>query len=95
MAAPEPGSMLRRFAMAPGSIEALSIERLQTEAGVLPWVGDEARLALRLAYAVGDPSILNDLEIASGAVERGVEVLGAGQALFVDVRMVVSGIDHG
>ena len=94
MSAPEPGPMLRRFAMAPGAIEALSIERLQTEAGVLPWIGDEARLALRLAYAVGDHSILNDLEFAPGAVERGVEALRAGQALFADVRMVVSGVDQ-
>ncbi|TAJ18662.1 MAG: hypothetical protein EPO65_08470 [Dehalococcoidia bacterium] len=86
--------MLRRFAMTPGAIEALSIERLQAEAGVLPWVGDEARLALRLAYAVGDPSILSDLEFAPGAVERGVEALRAGQALFADVRMVVSGVDQ-
>jgi precorrin isomerase len=94
VAAPEPGLLLRRFAMAPGAIEALSIERLQAEAGALPWVGDEARLALRLAYAVGDPSILSDLEIASGAIEHGVEALGAGQALLTEVRMVVSGVDR-
>lgn len=90
---PDPGPLLRRHAPPPETIEALSLERIATEAGTLPWIDDDRRMALRLAYAVGDPGILPDLVIAPDAVARGVEALLRGQPIYTDVRMVAAGID--
>src|SRR5581483_5847495 len=57
----EPGPLLRRLAPPPDEIEALSVSRLAADAGDVPWQGDEQRLALQIAYAVGDTSVLGDL----------------------------------
>lgn len=91
---PEPGPLLRALSPAPDAIEALSLARIEAEAGPLPWQGDERRLALRLAYAVGDPSILSAIEIAPGALAAGVQALAHGAAILTDVRMVATGIDR-
>lgn len=94
MSAPDPGPLLRALAPPPDTIEALSLQRLESDAGALPWTGDERRLALRLAYAIADPTIFGDLEFAPGALASGIAALTAGQPLFVDVRMVAGGIDR-
>ncbi|MSQ29011.1 MAG: hypothetical protein EXR68_00760 [Dehalococcoidia bacterium] len=91
---PEPGPLLRALSPAPDAIEALSLARIEAEAGLLPWQGDERRLALRLAYAVGDPGILSDIEIAPGALAAGIEALARGAPILTDVRMVAAGIDR-
>ena len=90
---PEPGPLLRALAPAPAAIEPLSLERIEGAAGELPWTGDERDLALRLAYAVGDASILGDFACSPGAITAGVEALRRGALLVTDVRMVATGID--
>ena len=90
---PEPGPLLRALAPAPGAIEPLSLERIETAAGELPWTGDARELALRLAYAVGDASILADFACSPGAIAAGIRALRGGALLVTDVRMVATGID--
>lgn len=89
----QPGPLLRALSPAPDAIEALSLTRIEAEAGELPWDGEERRLALRLAYAVGDPGILRDLEIGPGAIAAGLAALALGGPILTDVRMVSAGID--
>ena len=49
-------------------------------------------LALRLAHAVGDSTILGDLAWSKGAVEAGRKALLAGAPILVDSAMVAAGI---
>ena len=90
---PEPGPLLRSLAPAPAAIEPLSLERIAAEAGGLPWTGEVREMALRIAYAVGDASVLADFVCTPGAIEAGVAALRAGAPIVTDVRMVATGID--
>src|SRR5262245_44503813 len=92
--APEPGPLLSSLVPAPDEIEPLSMRRIAAEAGDLPWTGAEREMAMRLAYAVGDASVLREYASSPGAVELGVEALRAGSLLIADVRMVLTGIDR-
>ncbi|HWO94560.1 MAG TPA: precorrin-8X methylmutase, partial [Dehalococcoidia bacterium] len=94
MNVPGSGPLLRSLGLPPEAIERLSVERLQADAGILPWRGDELRLALRLGYAVGDADILKQLVISPGAIEAGRTALSSGRPVVSDVRMVASGIDR-
>ena len=49
---------------------------------------------MRIAYAVGDASVLKDFACSAGAVQIGVNALQRGAPLIADVRMVVTGIDR-
>src|SRR5215212_8209271 len=91
---PEAGRLLRTMVPGPDEIEPLSMSRIASEAGDLPWSGDEREMALRIAYAVGDASVLKDFCCSAGAVETGVEALRGGAPLSADVGMVVTGIDR-
>ena len=91
---PEPGHLLRTLVPGPDEIEPLSMSRIAAEAGDLPWSGDEREMAMRIAYAVGDASVLAEFACSAGAVEIGVRALQQGAPLIADVRMVVTGIDR-
>ncbi len=91
---PEPGPLLRSLSLAPDAIEPLSIARIEAEAGALRWLGEERRMAVRIAYAVGDSTVLADFDCSAGAVAAGVEALRKGAAIVTDVRMVAVGIDR-
>jgi precorrin-8X/cobalt-precorrin-8 methylmutase len=49
-------------------------------------------LALRLAHAAGDASILADLAWSEGAITAGRKALAAGAPILVDAEMVAAGI---
>ena len=91
---PEPGPLLRSMVPAPDAIEPLSMQRLAAAAEALPDDDEERQIALRIAYAVGDVSVLPSVVCASGAVRAGVEALRRGAAIITDVRMVLTGIDR-
>src|ERR1044071_7078162 len=91
---PAPGPLLRSLVPAPDAIEPLSMSRSAAEAGSLPWSGPEREMAMRIAYAVGDASVLPDFACSDGAVQIGVDALSRGAPLIADVRMVVTGIDR-
>jgi precorrin-6Y C5,15-methyltransferase (decarboxylating) len=90
---PEPGRLLCSLVPAPDAIEPLSMSRIADAALDIPWTGIEREMALRIAYAVGDASVLSDFACSNGAVQIGVDALTRGAPLIADVRMVVTGID--
>ena len=91
---PEPGPLLRSLVPAPDAIEPLSMTRLAAAAESLPGDDDERHIALRIAYAVGDASVIPAVVCSPGAVRVGVEALRRGAAIITDVRMVLTGIDR-
>lgn len=91
---PEPGPLLTSLVPGPDAIEPLSLSRIEAVAGELPWSGDDLRVAMRVAYSVGDASVLSDFDCSPGAVEAGVQALLAGALVLTDVRMVLTGIDR-
>jgi precorrin-8X/cobalt-precorrin-8 methylmutase len=52
-------------------------------------------LALRLAHAAGDATILADLAWSDGAIAAGRKALAAGAPILVDAEMVAAGIARG
>lgn len=87
------GGLLRRYGMAPAEIERLSLARLEALAGdELPSEPDAHRVALRVLYAAGDPSLAAQLRIKPGATQAGVTALRQGAPLIVDVGMLAAGL---
>lgn len=73
-------------------IEATSLARLRATApGALPPPPADA-VALRLAYAAGDPSLLADVVVDGDAVPRARRALHARRPLLVDTHMLLAGI---
>jgi precorrin-8X/cobalt-precorrin-8 methylmutase len=85
------GRALASLGLAPEAIEALSLSRLRAAATApLPPPPAEA-VALRIAYAAGDPTLLGDLVVPATAVEAAAAALRAGAAVICDVAMVAAG----
>jgi precorrin-8X/cobalt-precorrin-8 methylmutase len=52
-------------------------------------------IAVRIAHAAGDASVIGDLAASPGAVAAGRAALAAGAPVLVDARMVAAGIAEG
>ena len=52
----------------------------------------EKQVAVRMIYACGDPSIIDDLKFSEGAVEAGVESLKNQNNIICDVNLVTSAL---
>jgi precorrin-8X/cobalt-precorrin-8 methylmutase len=91
MTTPGEGRALAGLGMPPAEIEALSMARLRAAASVPlpPAPADE--VALRIAYAAGDPALLGELAVPVEAVEAAVAALRRGAAVICDVAMVAAG----
>ena len=91
MTTPGEGRALAALGMPPAEIEALSMARLRAAAPVAlpPPPADE--VALRIAYAAGDPALLGELSVPVEAVEAAVAALARGAAVICDVAMVAAG----
>ena len=86
------GRALAALAVPPADIERLSIERLRALAtATLPEPPADA-VALRMAYATGDPALLADIEVDPAAVAAITRALAAGAPVVCDVGMVASGV---
>jgi precorrin-8X/cobalt-precorrin-8 methylmutase len=85
------GRALVSLGMPPERIEALSLARLRAAAAVPlpPPPADE--VALRIAYAAGDPALLADLVVPVAAVRAASAALAAGAGVICDVAMVAAG----
>jgi precorrin-8X/cobalt-precorrin-8 methylmutase len=88
---PGEGRALAALGMRPVEIEALSMARLRAAAPVPlpPPPADE--VALRIAYAAGDPGLLADLSVPVAAVEAAAAALARGAPVICDVAMVAAG----
>ena len=79
----------------PAAIYERSFALIEAETD-LAWLPPALRpLAMRLAHAVGDVTILDDFMWSEGAVAAGKAALAAGAPILVDSRMVAAGIIGG
>jgi precorrin-8X/cobalt-precorrin-8 methylmutase len=76
----------------PEAIYRRSFEVVRQEADLARFPRTMHALALRLAHAAGDVSILADLVWSRGAVEAGRRALAAGAPILVDSAMAAAGI---
>jgi precorrin-8X/cobalt-precorrin-8 methylmutase len=70
----------------------LSLERLRRRSPVALPAEPAASVALRMAYAAGDPDLLRDIVIGDGAVEAASAALHSGAPLICDVAMLAAGV---
>lgn len=81
-----------RYLRDPDAIYRASFAAIAGEADLAP-VAEELRpLALRLAHAAGDSSIIASLVAAPGAMAAGRAALAAGAVILVDAAMVAAGV---
>jgi precorrin-8X/cobalt-precorrin-8 methylmutase len=90
----EVGQGTRRYAYLrdPTEISRRSFALVRQEADLRRFPASLRSLALRLAHAAGDTSILGELAWSRGAVAAGRAALAAGAPILVDSRMVAAGI---
>ncbi|HXA28315.1 MAG TPA: precorrin-8X methylmutase [Candidatus Angelobacter sp.] len=86
------GLALRAHGLPPDEIMPLSLERLRRRSPVELPPEPAATVALRMAYAAGDPDLLRDIVIHDGAVRAAQAALQRGAALVCDVAMVAAGV---
>jgi precorrin-8X/cobalt-precorrin-8 methylmutase len=79
----------------PAAIYRRSFAAIRAETDLTRFPQSLRPLALRLAHAVGDGAILDDLVWSRGAVLAGQRALAAGAPLLVDSTMLAAGIIEG
>lgn len=78
----------------PAAIYRRSFALVRAEADLTRFPPTFRPLAVRLAHAAGDVTVLDDLAWSRGAVAAGRRALAGGAALLVDSTMVAAGIRH-
>ncbi len=53
----------------------------------------EQQIAVRMIYACGDPSIMDDLRFSQGAAEAGIKSLAQKKHIICDVNLVISALN--
>jgi len=76
----------------PSEISRRSFALVRAEADLARFPRALRPLALRLAHAAGDSTILEDLAWSRGAVSAGRRAIAAGGCILVDTAMVAAGI---
>jgi precorrin-8X/cobalt-precorrin-8 methylmutase len=79
----------------PAAIYERSFALIEQEADLARFPPELKPMALRLAHAAGDISILDDLLWSENAIAEGKRALAAGAPILVDSRMVAAGIIGG
>lgn len=79
----------------PAAIYERSFAVIEAEADLGRFPEDMRKLAMRIAHAAGDTSILDDLAWSDGAVAAAKQALAGGAPILVDSRMVAAGIIGG
>jgi precorrin-8X/cobalt-precorrin-8 methylmutase len=86
-------TLLARYGLPPGEIEALSLRLIEEQAGVaLPSDPAARRVAVAMLYATGDPALADRIAVHPDAVEAGVAALKAGCKIVTDVRMLAAAV---
>jgi precorrin-8X/cobalt-precorrin-8 methylmutase len=86
------GLALRTHGMPAGEIMPLSLRRLRERSPVELPPEPSATVALRMAYATGDPDLLRDVVAPEHAVIAARDALRRGAAVVCDVAMVAAGV---
>jgi len=94
MIEPGAGRAQLELGLPPEQIEATSIARLRAAATVELPPPPADTVALRMAWAAGDPSLLADIVVDEAAVREVVSQLRKGRSIICDTRMVLAGIER-
>jgi precorrin-8X/cobalt-precorrin-8 methylmutase len=82
-------SLVERYALPPGEIEALSLQRVRATLG-----GPAGAIVERMVYAAGDPALAAQIHVHPDATAAGVAALRAGKPVVTDVRMVAVAVNQ-
>ncbi len=91
-AQPGNGRALRTYGLPAAEIMALSLQRLRERSAVELPPEPAATVALRMAYAAGDPDLLRDIVVEPEAVHAIAAAVERGAPVVCDVAMVAAGI---
>lgn len=73
-------------------IEARSMERIEKEVPTHPFGPEEWQVVRRMVHTTGDFGLIDWVRFSPGAISHGIEALRSGSALYVDSRMIQSGL---
>jgi len=73
-------------------IEARSMERIEKEAPSHPFGPEEWQVVRRMIHTTGDFGLIDLVRFSPGAISRGIEALRSGRSIYVDSRMIQSGL---
>ena len=78
--------------VAPTEIEAESFKIISSEFGPHEFDEKTFRIIQRVIHATGDFSFKDNMRLAPGAIERGIQAIQGGKDILTDVTMVAAGI---
>ncbi len=87
--------LIHRFLASPLSgeeIEARSMERIEEEVGPHPFGSEEWQVVRRMIHTTGDFGLIDLVKFSPGAISHGIEPLRSGRPIYVDSRMIQSGL---
>ncbi len=73
-------------------IEARSMERIEREVPSHPFGSEEWQVVRRMIHATGDFGLIDLVRFSPGAISHGTEALRSGRPIYVDSRMIQSGL---
>ncbi len=91
----KPDPFIHRFLASPLSgeeIEARSMERIEEEAGPHPFGAEEWQVVRRMVHTSGDFGLIDLVKFSPGAISQGIKALRSGRSIYVDSRMIQSGL---
>ena len=87
--------LIHRFLASPLSgeeIEARSMERIEKEVPSHSFDPEEWQVVRRMIHTTGDFGLIDLVRFSPGAISHGIEALRSGRAIYVDSRMIQSGL---
>ena len=87
--------LIHKFLSSPLSgeeIEARSMERIEKEVPSHPFSLEEWQVVRRMIHTTGDFGLIDLVRFSPGAISHGIEALQSGRAIYVDSRMIQSGL---
>jgi len=87
--------LIHRFLASPLSgeeIEARSMERIEKEVLPHPFGSEEWQVVRRMIHTTGDFGLIDLVRFSPGAISLGIEALRSGRSIYVDSRMIQSGL---
>jgi precorrin isomerase len=87
--------LIHKFLASPLSgeeIEARSMERIEKEVPAHPFGPEEWQVVRRMIHTTGDFGLINLVRFSPEAISHGVDALRSGRAIYVDSRMIQSGL---
>jgi len=73
-------------------IEARSFERIEKEAPLHSFGSEEWQVVRRIIHTTGDFGLIDLVKFSPGAISHGIEALRSGRPIYVDSRMIQSGL---